>query len=409
MDLEQQLRSTYAERLGELDLPGGDAGAARRTGARMRARRRLAVGAAAVVVLAVAAGGTLLGTGRVSVGPSGGPGHWRELPAPPLSPRAYAQAVWTGHEVLVLGGEEDPCSPGADCAVASEGRSDGAAYDPQAGTWRRITPAPVPVDSGDRLLAAEGKVVLRHFTRSHHPASWWVYDPTADSWTRAADPPSGTRDLPSSYGSSVYAVDGSRVVVYDVRTGAWSRLPRDPGAAVLTGRRVTATAAGPVVSGVPALNGVGGDVVWADVFDGRHWRRLPPTGQLGNDWAWAGDRMVDFDSYEHQGTAPQAVFSLGGILDPATGRWSPLPDSARRTPDDPWSPVAIGPGPWAAGWGLVYDVRGGRAWPLQRPGGAAPDATAAAWAGDRLLVFGGVDWGHGPDPRLSNGAWLWTP
>jgi hypothetical protein len=33
----------------------------------------------------------------------------------------------------------------------------------------------------------------------------------------------------------------------------------------------------------------------------------------------------------------------------ATGRWSPLPDSALRPPDDPWSPVAIGPGPWAAG------------------------------------------------------------
>ena len=59
MDVEQQMRETYAERLGAVELSGGDVDAARRTGARMRVRRRLAVGAAAVaVVVAVGVGGT---------------------------------------------------------------------------------------------------------------------------------------------------------------------------------------------------------------------------------------------------------------------------------------------------------------------------------------------------------------
>ncbi len=410
MDLEEQLRAAYAERLDALDVRSGDPGGARRTGARMRTRRRLALGAAAAVVAAVAVGGTLIGTGRVTVTPSHSMGHWRQLPTPPLSPRAYAVSVWTGREAVFVGGEEHPCPPNADCALAASGRSDGAAYDPETDTWRRISPAPVPVDSGDRLLAAGGRVVLRHYPRSGHPASWWVYDPAADSWGRAAQPPRGTRDLPSSYGSLVYEVDGRRVVVYDVRTDTWSSLPRDPGASVLIRRRVTATPAGPVLTGLPAYNGLGPDTVLADLYDGHRWRRLrPPTGQLGNDWAWAGDRMVDFDSFEHQGMATRSGLSLGGTLDPVSGRWSPLPDSALRTPADPWSPAVVGPGPWAAGWGLVYDVDAGRAWPLERPDGAASDAMSGVWAGGRLVVFGGVDWRQGSEGRVSNHAWLYTP
>lgn len=411
MDLEQQLKESYADRLGALDLPGGDAGAARATGARMRTRRRLAVGLAAVTVVAVAVGSTLLGTHRVSIGPSQNTGHWRELPRPPLSPRAYAQAVWTGHEVVVLGGEEHPCSPGADCAVASEGRADGAAYDPATNAWTTIAPAPVAVGPGDRLLAAGGLVVLRHWQQ--HGSVWFTYaPPPLNRWTRIPDVPPGIGDLPSALGSKVFATVGPRVVTYDVGRGEWNTLPADRIVPRLTQRRVTATPSGPVVTGYDRthLDERGTpSIVTADVFDGNTWRRLPASRQLGNDWQWVGDRMLDFDSFEHQGAKPQPGLSLGGALDPVRGRWDPLPESALRTPDDPWSPVAVGPGPWAASWGLVYDVRTGRAWPLERPDGAAPDAAAAAWAGDELLVFGGVDWGHGPDPELSNSAWLYTP
>src|SRR5689334_16765357 len=113
MDLEQRLTESYDDHLGTLEPAGGDVAAARRRGARLRARRRLAVGAAAVAVVAVAVGGSLVSTGRVSIGPSESIGHWRELPTPPLSPRADAVSVWTGSEVVVLGGDPEPCPPNA--------------------------------------------------------------------------------------------------------------------------------------------------------------------------------------------------------------------------------------------------------------------------------------------------------
>jgi hypothetical protein len=174
---------------------------------------------------------------------------------------------------------------------------------------------------------------------------------------------------------------------------------------------VTATPYGPVVTGYTSLNG--SELltpVSADLYDGTSWRRLPSTGIVGNDWAWAGDRMIEFDSFSHQGMDPRPGVQLGGQLDPSTGRSRPLPGSALETPADPWSPVAIGPGGWAACWGLVYDVGGGRAWTLPRPGGALDTSTTAVWAGDSLLVFGGADLGAEESlARTTNKAWLWTP
>jgi hypothetical protein len=406
-DLEQQLRSTYAERLGALDVSGGDVGVARRTGARMRTRRRLAVGAAAVAVVAVGAAGSLLGTGRVSIGPSDSRGDWRELPAAPLSPRSDALSAWTGTEVVVLGGSPDPCTPSASCESPDRELRDGAAYDPGAKTWHPIADAPVPVGPGDRLLAAGGRLVLRHWQQ--HGSRLFVYDPGADEWTRI---PSLFADLPSAYGDDVYGFDNrpsrkGRLVMYDAARGVWDeRIPRDPHQRLLQ-RRVTATPYGPVVTGYTFLNGVNLPVT-ADLYDGTSWHRLPPTGITGNDWAWAGDRMVAFDSYEHQGIDPRPGFTLGGTLDPSTGRSAPLPDSALETPDDPWSPNAVGPSPWAACWGLVYDVARGRAWRLPRPDGAPDLGVTATWADGQLLAFGGADYGSdGAEP--SNRAWLFTP
>jgi hypothetical protein len=197
--------------------------------------------------------------------------------------------------------------------------------------------------------------------------------------------------------------------VYDVTRFRWSLLPPDPNRPRLAQRRVTATPYGPVVTGYLSLNGPN-DRVTADLYDGTAWHRLPPTKILGNDWAWAGDRMIDFDSFEHQGMEPRPGLDLGGRLDPATGRSGPLPDSTLETPQDPWSPVAIGPGGWATCWGLVYDVAHGRAWTLPRPEDALDSATTAVWAGDSLLVFGGATLGGEESlADTTDKAWLWTP
>jgi hypothetical protein len=418
MDLEQQLRETYAERLDHLDMTGGDVAAARRTGARLRLRRRMAVGVGAVAVVAVAVGGSLLGTGRVSVGPSQDGGEWRELPAAPLSPRANAQAVWTGREVIVLGGETDPCPPGADCAVSENDLRDGAAYDPRTNTWRSIPPAPVPVGPGDRLVLADGVVVLRHW--QEHGSSWFTYQPDHNRWTPIDDVPPGIGDLPSAIGSKVYALTGRQVAVYDVTTLRWTLLPPDDLEPALAQRRVTATDAGPVVTGVDSSepqDGSGGKplLILADVWDGNRWRRLPPSEQLAdNEFTWTGTRMVDPEPFTLNGGQVDGwgrSYPMGGTLDPSTGTWGPLPSALVSPPQGEgqgWGVSAAG-GPWFAVLGQAYDDATGRIFHLDPPSDAPDYGMSAAWAGDRLVVFGGAGQGVTQPVELSDGAWMWTP
>ena len=175
----------------------------------MRVRRRVAAGVgAAVVVAAGVAGIVVSGYPHTRARPVG-TGHWRELPAAPLSPRAYAESVWTGREVLVLGGETDPCPPNADCAEASQELRDGAAYDPATNTWREIPPAPVPVGAGDRWSVADGVVVLRH-AGPGRGSSWFTYEPDHNRWSRIDSVPPGVGDLPSAFGARVYVPAGRR-------------------------------------------------------------------------------------------------------------------------------------------------------------------------------------------------------
>ena len=74
-----------------------------------------------------------------------------------------------------------------------------------------------------------------------------------------------------------------------------------------------------------------------------------------------------------------------------------------------WPAVAFA-GPLAAVDGWVYDDRD-RSWTrLGRPTGAPDRPGSAVWAGDELIVLGGMDtdagWGTA---HLSDQAWLWRP
>ena len=417
MSLEETLAQTFHARLDAIDVPGGDVAAARSAGRRMRVRRRVAAGVAAVAVVAAGVAGTL-GPGSLRAdGPSGTGGHWRELPTPPLSPRANAQSVWSGREVIVLGGETRPCPPAADCAIVSEGLRDGAAYDPGTNSWRAIPPAPVAVGPGDRLVVADGVVVLRSARTPR--SSWFTYEPEHNRWSRIDGVPRGVGDQPSAIGPRVYVPSGRRIAVYDVRTFRWSLLPRDPLRPALAERGVTATDVGPVVTGVDSTQPNDGrtpSLLLADVWDGSRWRRLPPSEQLaGNDWTWTGTRMVDPEPFSLDGGEVDGwgrSYPMGGTLDPATGEWGPLPEALVDPPQGDargWTISASG-GPWFAVLGQVYDDDTGRVAVLPRPHGAPDYGVSAAWAGDRLVAFGGVDSARGySGDALSDHAWIYTP
>lgn len=418
MNAEDRLRSRLGAGLDALDPGPGDRPAAERAGTRIRRRRRLVVaGGAVALVAAVALAGTLglgLGVGADDAPEPAPPagGSWRELAPMPLAPRWSPLAVWTGAEVLVVGGGVgSPCPPAARCVAAERMGRDGAAYDPGTETWRRIADAPLDVGYWFRAVVVDDTVVLLAGDR------FLAYDLAEDAWRMLPDPPRPVEDtgVLSARDGRVYAVARSgRVLVLDVAEESWSLLPPSPHRPPVRGGPALATGDGVLVSGNPVDPDWDGDTPLFTVverWDGSSWTRYPVTRQVGVFRHWTGARLVEPDLQVApglDGDPPQ-----GGRLDPATGEWTPLPDAPdpEAIGDPGWGPVAAA-GPLMAGWGYVYDDRAGTWTTLGRPRGTAVDSDqSAVWADGTLVVVGGLDseTAYADPAGISNGAWAWTP
>jgi hypothetical protein len=166
--------------------------------------------------------------------------RWRRLPPAPLPARADATVVWTGREVLVVGGVP---------AVRTDrdrGPTDGAAYDPARGRWRRLAPSPQPrgsllaqhlVWTGTRLLVwSQWQLTLRKEavtlpngeraveTQTRDGVDAWAYDPAADRW--AVLPPAAGQP---AMGGAVLAWTGREVLGVTGRPNGGPDLDRAPG------------------------------------------------------------------------------------------------------------------------------------------------------------------------------------
>jgi hypothetical protein len=114
---------------------------------------------------------------------------WRTLPDPPIPGRSRHTATWTGVEMLVWGGY-DP--------YRSEGHwADGAGYNPQTDTWRELAAAPLAarcdhtaIWTGTELIILGGQ---EGCGSPQYPAfgDGASYDPTADAWTPILAPKTG--------------------------------------------------------------------------------------------------------------------------------------------------------------------------------------------------------------------------
>jgi hypothetical protein len=322
--------------------------------------------------------------------------------------------AWTGSEALFLGGDVgDLCRPDAGCARAPESTSAGAAFDPAAETWRRVADAPHPIAGGTPSTVAGDTV---HLVREDRLLS---YDASEDAWSVSPEAP-----LEEEVGGPAVLEDGTVVLVdrerhagdpggqvYDPAGRSWSELPDDPLGPTYD-RAVTAIPGGLVLTGVPEPDDRGTPpppavrAALLDVASGT-WTLLGdnPWPSAGR-WTWTGERLVD--------VAPDAVsgsgsrLPQGGALDPRAGEWDPLPGTPLMNTGG-WPVEALG-GPVAAVDGWVYDDRD-RAWTrLERPSGAPAEPGSAVWAGEELLVLGGMDAdaGWGPE-HLSDEAWIWRP
>src|SRR5262249_46242931 len=104
-----------------------------------------------------------------------------------IEPRRGATAVWTGRELVVLGGDTCLDAGAGNCPVDAELQR-GAAYDPRTGAWRRIAPAPALLTGAGTVVRVGETVVV---VDPQAQGGTLSYDPDTDTWrTLSAGSPS---------------------------------------------------------------------------------------------------------------------------------------------------------------------------------------------------------------------------
>jgi hypothetical protein len=303
---------------------------------RRRSRRRLAgaLTSSVAAVAAVAVVASLVGTSAAPSPSARRPvpstdhyasaralaeGSWKVGPLLPLvKHRRGARLTWTGKEVIALGG------------LSTAGQSsNNAAYDPAAGTWRKLAPAFGDIGVGDGASAWTGtelfvmpgyqdtKCVCPYLTRPQ------LYDPAKNSWTREDRAPIAVQ---SNGSAAVWT--GMRVLVVGQEAGTLAAALFDP-----TAHAWTAIPPPQVpdheVDQVVALSTPRGTVVWS------LWSRVVPTGNGSSSGGFGIDVFLyDGSWHDLTGSWPE-------------GRWAPEPFLAKGEIELGsaflWCPICRGP------------------------------------------------------------------
>jgi hypothetical protein len=418
MSVEERVTTELRDGLDRLEVSPGDPAAAMTSGTRLRHRRAAArgVAAAAAVAVAVSIGLGLTGADHSRLEPAPAPvGGWTDLPTPPLSPRTGGVAVWTGQEAIVLGGEIDNhCSPSASCVEPGTYARDGAAYDPATHSWRPIANAPVPVGNyAPHAIVGDVLVIVG----DDH--TWHAYDASQDAWRRLPEPPAQSEltgsALSAADGSVVTLGKGGAVLVLNLAEETWRTLPSSPNEPRIQAGVVQATDEGIVVIGVDSTGRNDGTVpsyLLAEVYRDGAWHRLERSDMMGGyGWHWTGERLVaPYPGCVDGGEVnpfPRCI-PEGGILDPGSGTWTPLPQGPEDLSDG-WSLSAAG-GEWMLVGGYLYDDADGSWTFLGAPDGFGSHSdVASVIADDTVIAFGGIDWSRGWDAEdlTTNRAWIW--
>jgi N-acetylneuraminic acid mutarotase len=249
-------------------------------------------------------------------------GRWEVLPPAPLSPRGDAIAVWTGAEVLVLGGGPGGGGQPGEVGGSDQAYGDGAAYDPSTDRWQHL-PAPV---------APQG-----------HPLTWSAavqLDGELLAWSEWEMQDAGGVDL----------------FAYSEPTGAW-RLVRPAAAALPDVEEVLAAGQEALVRGITYnCGGCPGPAVpeVVDLYNpvSNAWTRLPADPLTALDFgglvsAWTGGALFSFNP-EGEASSPtdpsqDVLPGDASAYDPATHAWQRLPAAPSGCDSPlPWDPVWTG-------------------------------------------------------------------
>jgi hypothetical protein len=162
---------------------------------------------------------------------------WRVIAQPPISPNfagftpSYAEAVWTGTEMIVFGGVS---------AGGLRNLRAAAAYDPETDSWRTLADLPYGLEREAEAVLGQGVIYAwPSFVRPGETAAPLAYDIESDSWQSLAIPESlevplapsliWTGDELIAWGLAPSLDDDYGIgLTFDPTTGTWRALPPTP-------------------------------------------------------------------------------------------------------------------------------------------------------------------------------------
>lgn len=279
-------------------------------------------------------------------------GTWRAIARAPTAMPAGARSVWTGEELLVLGG------PAGEPLAA-------LAYDPAGDLWRTFANVPLIGPLGEPLIwtGAEALVWGGGTGDGTRPAA--ALDPGTGTWrTAAAGPPLGVDVVGAWTGEEALLWDATSGSAYDPATDAWRRLDDPPAAMRTPGRLALA---------------VGGDVLLAGAYPrldlATYGYRYRPYNEQWNVQPLPEPPDEQFPAVSAVATGDERGVVLHRYSRGPTGgeafRWTRASGAWERLTTNP-----------------VLERR----------------ATAEVWTGGELLVWGGLEEDGQPRPGVRPGG-----
>lgn len=310
---------------------------------------------------------------------------WSSIPEPPIDVRSTMAVVWTGTEVVVVGGVDirEGVGPNgiADGTTVDEGgaqtpiheaRSPGAAaFNPRTGQWRRLPELPflptiveASTWTGSEMLMLVHEEVDSEINGGMTETRVLSLDPQADKW-QVNDAPD---EADSAHGQLASAFTGTEWLL-------WGYPYHEPDSEPLA------------IAYDPSTH------TWQDIDPGPlSFRELPGS-------VWTGDEFIVFggdsqDSYDVTNPPP----GDGAAYDPDTDTWRELPPSPAtklRGPTLQWtgSEVLVWGGSFGPSnpiQGAAYNPSSDRWRALAPPPIYGRTSAIVVWSGDRLVVADGT-------------------
>lgn len=291
------------------------------------------------------------------------------------SPRQNHQAVWTGKEMIIWGGEGYGPSPNEPSVQNFGPLASGARYNPVTDTWTAIETNGAPTSrtghsivwSGEEAIVFGGRTLGTDF-RTNYLNSGGRYNPRFDSWTSLP-----SEQAPASRQRHFAVWTGSAMVIW----GGQGPIGNSPLGTLNNG-----------ASYDPFRN------EWSPINTNG-----APATVVNGSAIWTGQEMLVF-TRSNVGAAGQIA---AGRYDPVADRWTAVMGSgapvASLATSDYSTFTVVWSGREALVWGSLTNPTGARydpvldAWtpmtlmdaPKNRRG------HTAVWTGKSMLIFGGVE------------------